>query len=214
MGKQDFQARGRAGRRGSAVWLAIGLWISLAGALGYLWLTRTTDPTTQGSHSAANVQAQRLPGAESALTAMVAEKTAELALKPKSETTPADQALLVSGAIKAGDFAKAKAISEDVLARSQIEGWGFYPLNDFMNAFARGDDAKLLAGLDHWLHQDPDNGLAYLMRARYYRHAAWIARGAEVSSMVPDNLMAQFRDDLSHSASDASEAIRLNAKDP
>jgi len=145
---------------------------------------------------------------------MVAEKTAELGLKPKSETTPADRALEVRSAIKAGDFAKARAISEDVLSRSQIRGWGFYPLNDFTSAIARGDDARLLEGLNQWLQQEPNNGLAYLMRARYYRHAAWDARGAEVSSMVPDNLMRQFRDDLSRSASDASQAIRLSPKVP
>jgi tetratricopeptide (TPR) repeat protein len=204
MHKQDFQADGTAARRGRAVWLAIGVLLCLAAGLGYRWLT------TQGPPSLGNVQNPRSPRAESALTAMVAEKIAELGLKPKSETTPADQALEVSSAIKADDFARAKAISEDVLSRSQIQGWGFYPLNDFMNAFTRGDDARLLAALNHWLLQDPNNGLAYLLRARYYRHAAWDARGAEVSSMVPENLMQQFRDDLSHSASDAGEAIRLN----
>jgi tetratricopeptide (TPR) repeat protein len=214
MRQQDSQEHGTAGRRGNVIWLAIGLWTCLVGALGYQWLTRAAGPITPGSRSAGNAQSQRSTAAEGALAAMVAEKTIELGLKPKTETTPADQALEVSAAIEAGDFAKARTISEDVLSRSQIRGWGFYPLNDFMSALVRGKDARLLGGLNQWLQREPNNGLAYLMRARYYRHAAWDTRGSEFSSMVPDHLMQQFRDDLSHATSDAGQAMRLNPEVP
>ena len=145
---------------------------------------------------------------------MIAEKTAELGLTPKTAKTAADRALEASSAIKREDFTQARAIAEDVLSHSRLESWSFYPFNEFMGSLVRGDDPRLLAGLNHWLQRDPRSGLAYLMRAQYYRAAAWSARGSEVGWMVPDALMKQFEDDLRRSAADVFKSIQLEPKIP
>jgi len=145
---------------------------------------------------------------------MVAEKTAELGLAPKTAPTSSDRALEATSALKRDDFAKARSLASEVLSQSHLESWSFYPFNEFMNTLVRGDDPKLLVGLNHWLEQDPRSGLAYLMRAQYYRQAAWDARGSEVSSMVPDGLMRLFQEDLNRSAADIVKSIELEPKIP
>jgi tetratricopeptide (TPR) repeat protein len=210
MPKQDSADQGTVPRRISVGSIALVLWVLLAVALGYRWLSEErTTPTA--ALPASHAQQART---EQALAAMVAEKTAELSLGPKTVTTPADRALEASSALKRDDFAKARSIAEEVLSQSHLEGWSFYPFNEFMSTLVRSDDPKLLAGLNHWLQQDPRSGLAYLMRAQYYRHAAWDARGTEVSWMVPDGLMQRFQEDLSRSAADVVKSIQLEPNIP
>jgi len=210
---EQGSARGSpAPRRISVAWVAIALWALLACAFGYYWVNRE-NPTLA---SVPTVHARRPHPAptEEALAAMVAEKTAELSLVPKTVMTPIDRALDASSAIKQNDFGKARSIFDEILAQSHLEGWSFYPFNEFMGALVRGDDPKLLEGLNHWLQQDPRSGPAYLMRAQYYREAAWRARGSEFAWMVPDALMQRFQDDLSRSAADVIKSIQLEPKIP
>lgn len=198
-------------------WMSAGraslvLWVLLVGVLGYRWFRPTsTMPAPVASLPVPRSQAART---EEALAAMVADKTAELGLAPKTATTPSDRALEVSSAIERDNFAKARSIADEVLSQSRLEGWGFYPFDEFMSALVRGDDPKLLIGLNKWLQQDPSSGLAYLMRSRYQLHAAWNARGEELASMVPDALMQRFQEDLARSAADAVKAIHLEPKIP
>jgi len=208
--KQDSAVQPTAPRRVGVGWVALLLWLVLAGAFGFRWLSETKTPPTPalpGGHP----QPAR---SQEALAAMVAEKTAELGLAPKTVTTPADRALETSSALRRDDFAKARSIAEEVLSQSHMDGWGFYPFNEFMNSLVRGDDPNFLVGLNHWLQQDPRSGLAYLIRAQYYRLAAWDARGAEVSWMVPGGLMQRFQENLSRSAADVAKSIQLESKLP
>jgi tetratricopeptide (TPR) repeat protein len=210
---QDSPDQHPASRRISAGWVALVLWALLAAAFGYRWMSqeRSTAVPSAPAVTHTHPQASR---SEEALAAMVAERTAELGLAPKTAATAADRALEASAAIRSGDFAKAGVVAEEVLSRSHLESWSFHPFNEFMSAFVRGDDPKLLAGLDHWLEKDPRSGLAYLMRAQYYREAAWRARGSELPWMVPEALMQRFQEDLVRSAADVVESIRLEPKIP
>lgn len=59
-------------------------------------------------------------------------------------------------AIKQGDYSKADRIAGDVLARSHMEPWRFYPFNEFMTGVVRGDDDPvLLQHLHAWLEREP-----------------------------------------------------------
>src|SRR3984957_13509350 len=163
---QDSADQRRAPRRISVAWAAIVLWVLLAVAVGYHWLNEENRPPA--ATSTAHTHAHQPARTEEALAGMIAEKTAELGLTPKTAKTAADRALEASSAIKREDFAQARAIAEEVLSHSRLESWSFYPFNEFMGSLVRGDDPRLLAGLNHWLQRDPRSGLAYLMRAQYY----------------------------------------------
>ena len=74
---------------------------------------------------------------------MVAQRLKELDLQPKTVVTPTDLGLETALAIKNSDFAKATQITQDVLARSQLQSWRFYPFNEFIGSVPRGDDHSL-----------------------------------------------------------------------
>lgn len=116
-----------------------------------------------------------------ALATMVAQELTAPRVKPKTAVLPFDQALDVTAAIKRGDYAAAQRIADEVLARSKPQSWRFYPFNNFINSIARsGNDPSLLEHLNEWLQHEPKSAIAHLIRAVYYRHAAW-ARAAKTS---------------------------------
>jgi tetratricopeptide (TPR) repeat protein len=154
------------------------------------------------------------PGPEEALAGLIAQRTAELGIKPKTAVTPSDLALETTVAIKNGDYAKAGRIAEDVLTRSRLESWRFYPFNEFMSSFMRGDDPVLLEHLNTWIEREPASAMAYLFRSVYYQEAGWAARGSELAWMVPAHSMATLREDLRLSGVDAQKSISLNLKNP
>jgi len=154
------------------------------------------------------------PGAELALAPLISQRTAELGVTPKTTVTPSDLALEATVAIKNGNYAKAAQIAGEVLARSRMQNWRFYPFNEFMGATARGDDAALLEHLNRWLEQDPTSAIAYLFRAEYYQAAGWAARGSDVAANVPHPLMLLFTADMARSRADLETSISLNPKIP
>jgi tetratricopeptide (TPR) repeat protein len=203
--------------------VSIVLWVLLIAVLAYWWSTSTphTGPTVAApavatptmvapiaaTPAAANVR-------EAALAALIAERTEELSIKPKTAIVPSDLALEAANQIKQGDYARASQIAEDVLAHSTLESWRFYPFNDFMGSIVRGADPQLLKQLDSWVDREPKSALAHLIRARYYEMAGWAARGNEYASMVPDRLMQVFQEDLTRAAADAQVSIDLNPRNP
>ncbi len=196
---------------------AIVLWVLLVAVLSYRWLAPTDAP----ARSALPPQAPTgfsapavTPGAEQALAALVAERTAELALKPKTAVTPSDLALEAAVAIKGGNYTKAEQISDEVLAHSHLQSWRFYPFNEFIGSVVRGNDPVLLAHLDAWLKQAPKSPIAYLIRAAYYKEAGWAARGNDVARHVPVLLMLQFETDMHRSRADIEKSIGLNPRIP
>jgi hypothetical protein len=154
------------------------------------------------------------PGDEEAIAGLIAQRTAELAIKPKSAVTPSDLALEATVAIKNGDYTKAERMAEDVLARSRLENWRFYPFNEFVGSLVRGDDPVLLEQLNTWIEREPASAMAYLFRSMYYQEAGWAARGSDFAFMVPARSMARFREDIRLSRADVDKSISLNPKIP
>src|ERR1700722_17676591 len=178
---------------------AIVLWALLVVVLAYRWLAPVVapGPSTPPPRAQTGFPAQSAtPGADQALAALVAERTAELHIKPKTAATPSDLALEAAVAIKSGNYARAEQISDEVLAHRRLQNWRFYPFNAFLGSVARGDDPVLLAHWYTWLKQYPKSSVAYLIRVAYYREAAWAARGNDVARNVPARLMTQFEDDM------------------
>ena len=200
----------------SAGKLAIVLWVLLVAVLAYRWLAPAAPmPSASPPRAPTGFSTPAVtPGAEQALAALVAERTSELSLKPKTTATPTDLALEAAVAIKSGDYARAEQISDAVLARSRLQNWRFYPFNEFMGSVARGDDPALLEHLNTWLKQSPKASIAYLIRAAYYREEGWAARGNDVARNVPAPLMLQFETDMHRSRADVEKSISLNPRIP
>ena len=203
--------------------VSIFLWVLLIGVLAYWWSTSTPHsgsiaaaPAAAAPTSAAPIAASSAAagGREAALAALIAERTAELSIEPKTAIVPSDLALEAANQIKQGDYARAGQLAEDVLAHSTLERWRFYPFNEFMGSVVRGDDPELLKQLDSWVGREPKSALAHLIRARYYEMAGWAARGNDYASMVPDRLMQVFQEDLTRAAADAQISIDLNPRNP
>jgi tetratricopeptide (TPR) repeat protein len=215
---QGAQEKGRGRPQSvSVAKAAIVLWVLLVAVLAYRWLAPADAParSTPPPRAPTGFPAQSAPpGADQALAALVAERTAELRIKPKTAATPSDLALEAAVAIKGGNFARAEQISDEVLTNSRMQNWRFYPFNAFMGSVARGDDPVLLAHLDTWLKQQPKSPVAYLIRAAYYSEAAWAARGNDVARNVPARLMRQFEEDMDRSRADIEKSISLNPRNP
>jgi tetratricopeptide (TPR) repeat protein len=149
------------------------------------------------------------------LAAMVAQESAKLDAKPKTVVAPSDQSYEALIAIRRGDYATANQIAAEVLARSHLQRWRFYPFNDFMSSITRGgNDSVLLEHLREWIRRDPKSAIAYLIRAEYYKQAAWTARGEEVADRVPRRLMDLFTEDLERATADVKMSINLKPDIP
>jgi tetratricopeptide (TPR) repeat protein len=205
MPDQGAQEGGKGRRQPLSIGaVAIVAWALLVAVLAYRWLA---PAGTSGASTA-------LPGPEQALAALVAQRTAELAIKPKTTVTPSDMAFEAAVAIKNGNYAKARQISDDVLARSRLQSWRFYPFDEFMGSVVRGDDPVLLEHLNTWLDQEPKSAVGYLIRAEYYDEVGWAARGSDFAANVPAPLMTQFAEDMKRSRADLEKSIDLNPKIP
>jgi tetratricopeptide (TPR) repeat protein len=155
------------------------------------------------------------PAADPALAAMVAQELAQLGVKPKSAILPSDQAFEVTTAIKRGDYGTARRICDDVLSRSQVQPWRFYPFDEFMHGIARGgNDPSLLEHLGTWLEHEPDSAMAHLLRAWYYRQAGWAARSEELPRMIPHAQMSLFVADMGLATREVRMSIKLNPRIP
>jgi tetratricopeptide (TPR) repeat protein len=158
---------------------------------------------------------QSTSASDEALTAMVAQQIADLGVKPKTVVLPSEQTLDTVTAIKRGDYATASRIVKDVLAHSNLGSWHFYPFDEFMESTIRsGHDPALLEHLNEWLKQDPQSAVAYLLRAEYYRSAAWAARGDDVGWKIPDDQRDLFGKKLDLSTSDVEKSISLDPRIP
>jgi tetratricopeptide (TPR) repeat protein len=152
--------------------------------------------------------------AQHALAALIAERSAELAITRKTGVTPADLGLQTANEIKAGRYAAAQRIAGQVLARSQQQGLRFYPFNEYMGSIVRGDDPSLLQHLNTWIEQEPTSAIGLLIRAMYFAETGRTARGTETAGKVPDALMKLFEEDMARSTSDLLTSVRLNPRIP
>ena len=180
-------------------------------APGGPWDAMAADATSQTLAQAAHPP---LPPADAALASMVAQEVATLPVKPKTTAVPSDQSLDEVAAIKRGDYASARRIAEEVLARSNFKTWHFYPWSAFMNSMTRGNDPVLLDHLNEWVRREPKSGIAYLMRAWYYYETAWTVRAEGAGWMIPPDIYQVFKDDSQFAIADARRSISLNKRVP
>ena len=118
------------------------------------------------------------PGTRDSVAALVAQRLTALHVPAKKATLPSDLALQAEIAIKKGDFPTANRIASDVLARSKLTGWRFYPFDSFMDTLVGpGNDPQMQSQLHEWRQQDPNSALAYLISAQYFRATGWTVRG-------------------------------------
>jgi tetratricopeptide (TPR) repeat protein len=164
---------------------------------------------------AAHVQAQADSSPDAALAGMVAQELTKLGVKPKTAVLPSDRALEVTIAIRNGDYATARRVTEEVLAASNLQSWRFYPFSEFMAVIGRGgDDSALLEHLNIWVEREPKSAVAHLIRARYYLQAGWAARGEGMSNLVPRRKMDEFVSDMALAKADIQTAVKLNPRNP
>jgi membrane associated rhomboid family serine protease len=208
---------------------ALGVCASIATLFAYLLSTGvvgpgyahlpTHQPDTAAQAAPVATSSKHVPpatalpanGVDPVLAAMVAHESAKLDAKPKTVVVPSDQSLEALIAIRRGDYATANRIATEVLARSQLQRWRFYPFNEFMSSITRGgNDPVLLEHLRAWIRHEPKSAIAYLIRAEYYKQAAWTARGEDLPEKVPRRLMDQFTEDLELATADVQMSITLN----
>jgi tetratricopeptide (TPR) repeat protein len=175
---------------------------------------RASTVTTVRKHAPA---ATALPanGIDPVLAAMVAQERAKLDAKPKTVVVPSDQSYDALIAIRRGDYVTANRIATEVLAQSHLQRWRFYPFDEFMYSITRGgNDPVLLDHLRAWIRREPKSVVAYLIRAEYYKQAAWIARAGELPKNVPPHLWDLFTEDLQLATADVQMSISLNPRIP
>jgi hypothetical protein len=206
--KSTSQAAARPQRKFNIGLVAIVLWGGLAAVLAYRqWVA----PLLSGS-TVPPVTVSGSPAAAAAGGALIAERLTDLSVTPKTVLMPTDLALDAAVAIKKGEYTRASQIANDVLARSTIQGWRFYPFNDFIGGIVGGEDQGLLKSLNAWAELEPNSAMAHLVRAEYYKKAAWRARYG--GGRVPEPLRQIFDEDMDYAVGDLQASIKLNPRIP
>jgi tetratricopeptide (TPR) repeat protein len=155
------------------------------------------------------------PTVRQSVAALVAQRLAALHVPTSKAILPSDLALQADMAIKKGDFATANRIASDVLSRSKLSGWRFYPFDRFMETLVgAGNDSQLEWQLHKWREQDPNSAFAHLISARYYYVTGWATRSDDVDSEIPPKDKALFADDIATAGSEVRSAIALNPHVP
>jgi hypothetical protein len=139
---------------------------------------------------------------------------AKLDIKPRTIELTQEKAARVRNAIKHGDYATARKITADVLAKSRLQNWRFYPFTDFIDSIPNVNDAALEARLDAWVAQDKTDAIPFLIRAQFYYDMGWAKRGHRVIRDVQASDLASFGDYMEKGLADVEAAIRLNGGNP
>jgi tetratricopeptide (TPR) repeat protein len=126
----------------------------------------------------------------------------------------ADNALRTRKAIRQGDYASALKITTEVLARSKIENWRFYPFSEFIGEITYVVDPDLGKRLDEWVAQDKDNAIPLLLRAQYYYDKGWATRGRGFSTDTQADRLVAFADYMAKALADIEATIRLDQHNP
>lgn len=147
---------------------------------------------------------------DASLAAQVAQETAELGVKPHTAVLVTDKAMFAAEDFRRGDYQAASSIAREILAKSKLQAFTFSPFDRFVAHLSPGNDAQFLAGLNAWILHSPKSALAYLLRASYYQHTAWLVRGSEFDDAVPEEHGQAFREYLRRAGDDARQSIALD----
>jgi tetratricopeptide (TPR) repeat protein len=147
--------------------------------------------------------------AEDHVMAGIQEDTAALVGAPRAFLSTSKKALAAQAAIKRGDYTRARQIAEDVLARSRLQAWQFYPFSEFMDAVLAVNDDAFREQLDAWVSADPTDAVALIIRAHYHFRTAWALRGSGFGSALTRRQVSGMLDNIAKAAEDADSAIKL-----
>jgi hypothetical protein len=141
-------------------------------------------------------------------------KTVKLVTKPGTVVLPSEKAMTAKAAVKRGDYVAAQKISTEMLSRSKLRYWQFYPFNIFIDEINYGVDDEFLENLNKWLDKDKNSASAYLIRAGYYYNFAWSIRGESYSSKVPGVKSELFGKYIEMAAADALKSVQIDSENP
>jgi tetratricopeptide (TPR) repeat protein len=150
----------------------------------------------------------------SGLLATINEKTAELHLKVRTTELPTEKAERVRDAIKSGDYASAYEITAQVLAKSRLQDWGFYPFENFIEAVADVTDPDFGARLDAWVSAQANDAIPILIRARYFYDLGWFTRGHSYNAYTLPAHLTSFQATMKKALDDIDRAIGLDDGNP
>lgn len=192
----------------SRTWVLGGVLVAVTiGALGFaLGRMSRGEPDSRGADHGKTQPVAETPGAR--------DITPILVTKPADVVLPSEQAIAARAAIKRGDYAAADKMGAEILARSQLQPWQFYPFSLFFDGLDYGVDDDFLNHLDEWLKRDDDSAFAHLIRAQYYHTLGWSVRGNAYAAQIPDGNLDLFRRYIDMAAADALKAIQLDSENP
>jgi tetratricopeptide (TPR) repeat protein len=148
------------------------------------------------------------------LASQIDARIGELGVKPSSVELTAQKAQRVRRAIAAGDFATAARVAADVLGRSKIQNWRYFPFDDFIAAVFTVTPSELGDRLDAWVAKDGMGALPVLFRAQHYYDAGWAERGHDFDAKTAPERMTAFAGDMEKALADVNAAIRLDEENP
>jgi tetratricopeptide (TPR) repeat protein len=147
-------------------------------------------------------------------TAAISDDAVKLSVAPRTIELTSEKAMRAREAIKHDDYATAGKIVAEVLAKSTLQNWRFYPFSDFMDRIADVSDPTFAAHLDAWVAQDKNDAVPLLVRAKYDHDAGWFKRGGGFVSQTRAADMASFADYMNKAIADIDAALKLNNENP
>jgi hypothetical protein len=131
-------------------------------------------------------------------------------IKPRTIELTSEKAARVRNAIKQGDFATARRITDEVLASSKLTSWRHHPLDTFITGIPDIADATFAEHLNAWIAQDKKDEIPLLIRAQYEHDFAWLKRGHRFSNEVAADAMTSFEAYIENALVDVDAAIHRN----
>jgi tetratricopeptide (TPR) repeat protein len=136
---------------------------------------------------------------------VIEETLAKLNIKPRTVEMIPETAARARQAVKNGDFAVARKIVAEVIAKSHVESWRYYPFDAFIEAV--GHEQALEGQLDKWVAQNRNDAIPLLMRAQFDQETGWARRGHDYAGDVPALAMTVFVDYMNRGLADVEAAI-------
>ncbi|MBV9078986.1 MAG: hypothetical protein JO048_16105 [Methylobacteriaceae bacterium] len=162
-----------------------------------------------GSSSDANAAAHADRIAE-----LVVQRAVELRLPPRQAESTSEKARRTREAIRRGDFRLARDIAGQVLSDSKLQGWRFFPFEDFIAAIPDVTDPAFGTRLDEWVAQAGRDPVPILVRAQHRLDEGRFVRGVRFSQdVLPEHLEASSRS-FARAAEDADQAIERDGTNP
>lgn len=196
--------------------LLLGLLLSIVSAAA--WYRQAAQPPASVPAVPAVPAVQAPDPARAALASaraeIIGQKVAALTGTPRKVELTSETALAVHKAIEARDFAAARRITDTVIAGSRLQAFSFYPFNDFMANIVYPASADFEQGLDAWIAESKDYGVSRVIRAYYYNHKAWQARGEHFASATQAAHMQAFAALVAKALADADAALALDKRLP